>query len=104
MKKYLPLLTFLVLGIFIVSSGCKKTKETTPCDSKGILCIENKLDSTLVVTIKTTHDQFTILRDYMHCSTLTGEATYGINISAPGINRDTSITVLSCDKKLLIVQ
>lgn len=104
MKKYLPLLSFLVLGIFILTSGCKKTKDTIPCDGKGILCIENKLDSTIVVSIKTTHDQFTILKDYMHCSTLTGEATYAINISATNINRDTSITVLSCDKKLLIVQ
>ena len=104
MKKYLPLLTLLVLGTFILTSGCNKKTETTPCDSKGILCIENKVDSTLVVSIKTTHDQFTILKDYMHCSTLTGEQTYSINISATNINRDTNITVLSCDKKLLIIQ
>jgi hypothetical protein len=104
MKKYIPLLFLLILGTFILCSGCKKKTEAMPCDSKGTLCIENKLDSTIVVSITTTHDQFTILRDYMHCSELTGEQTYAINISAPGINRDTSLTILSCDKKLLIIQ
>jgi hypothetical protein len=104
MKKYLPLLLLLILGTFILNSGCKKKKDVLPCDSKGTLCIENKLDSTIVVTIKTTHDQFTILKDFMHCSELTGEQTYAINISATGIDRDTTLTILSCDKKLLIVQ
>ena len=104
MKKYLPLLILLILGTFILSSGCKKKKDAMPCDSKGTLCIENKLDSTIVVTLKSTHDQFTILKDYMHCSELTGEQTYAINISATGIDRDTTLTILSCDKKLLIVQ
>jgi hypothetical protein len=104
MKKYLPLLILLILGTFILSSGCKKKKDAMPCDSKGTLCIENKLDSTIVVTLKSTHDQFTILKDYMHCTILTGDQTYAINISATGIDRDTSLIILSCDKKLLIVQ
>ena len=104
MKKYLPLLILLILGTFILSSGCKKKKDAMPCDSKGTLCIENKVDSTIVVTLKSTHDQFTILKDYMHCSTLNGDQTYSINISATGIDRDTSLVILSCDKKLLIVQ
>ena len=104
MKNYIPLLLFLILGTFILSSGCSKKKEATPCDSKGILCIENKLDSTIIVSIKNTHDQFPILKDYMHCSTLNGDQTYSINISATGIDRDTSLVILSCDKKLLIVQ
>jgi hypothetical protein len=104
MKKYLPLLFLLILGTFILSSGCKKKKEVTPCDSKGILCIENKLDSSIIVSIKNTHDQFTILKDYMHCSTLAGDQTYQLNISSTGINVDTSLVILSCDKKLLIIQ
>jgi hypothetical protein len=104
MKKYLLLLFLLILGTFILCSGCKKKKDSTPCNNKGTLCIENKLDSTIVVSIKTTHDQFTILRDYMNCTELTGDQTYSINISATGINRDTSLIILSCDKKLLIVQ
>jgi hypothetical protein len=104
MKKYLPLLFLLILGTFVLSTGCKKKKEALPCNSKGTLCIENKLDSTIIVSIKTTHDQFPILRDYMHCSELEGDQTYAINISATGIDRDTSIIILSCDKKLLIVQ
>jgi hypothetical protein len=104
MKKYLPLLFLLILGTVVLSSGCKKKKEATPCDSKGILCIENKLDSSVIISIKNTHDQFTILKDYMHCSTLPGEQTYLLNISSTGIEVDTSIVVLSCDKKLLIIQ
>jgi hypothetical protein len=104
MKNYLPLLILLIIGTFILSSGCKKKKDVAPCNGKGTLCIENKLDTTIVVSIKTTHDQFQILRDYMHCSELTGDQTYSINISSIGIDRDTSITILSCDRKLLIVQ
>jgi hypothetical protein len=104
MKKYLPLLFFMVLGLFILSSGCKKKTEALPCNGTGILCIENKLDSTITVSIKNTHDQFVILKDYMHCSTLTGDQTYNLNVSATGISKDTAITVLSCDKKLLIIQ
>ena len=104
MKKYLPLLFLLILGIFIVSSGCKKTTESVPCGNKGTLCIENKLDSSVIVSVKPTHDQFTILKDYMHCSELTCNQTYTINVSATGINRDTTVTILACDKKLLIIQ
>jgi hypothetical protein len=104
MKNYLPFLFLLALGTFILTTGCKKKKEVTPCDSKGTLCIENKLDSTITVFLKSTHDQFQIAKDYMHCSELTGDQSYSINISATGIDRDTTITILSCDKKLLIVQ
>jgi len=105
MKKTLPFLFLLILGyFFILSSGCSNKNEPTPCNSEGTLCIENKLDSTIIVTFKNTHDQFSILKNYMHCSTLTGDVTYSINISATGIDRDTSLTILSCDKKLLIIQ
>jgi hypothetical protein len=104
MKKYFPLFLFLILGTFIFNSGCKKTTDSSPCDNKGTLCIENKLDSSIVVTIKTTHDQFIVLKNYMHCSEEIGNGTYQINISSTGIDRDTAITILSCDKKLLIVQ
>ncbi|MCX6247139.1 MAG: hypothetical protein NTW10_05350 [Bacteroidetes bacterium] len=104
MKKYIPLLILLILGTFIISSGCKKKKDALPCNGKGVLCIVNKLDSTITVTIKTTHDQFPILKDNMHCSDLTGDASYSVNISATGIDRDTTLTIYSCDKQLLIIQ
>lgn len=102
MKTFLPLFFLLILGSFI--SGCSSKKDASPCDSEGTLCIENKLDSTIVVSIKTNHTTFSILKDYMHCSTLTGDVTYDINISATGINRDTTLVILTCDKKLLIIQ
>jgi len=105
MKKYFPLLFLMILGTLILNSGCSKTSDnSSPCDGKGTLCIENKLDSSIVVTLKTTHNQFTIPKDYMHCTDLTGDATYSINISATGIDRDTLLTIFSCDKKLLIIQ
>lgn|GEM_PF-1933882 len=104
MKKNFPFLILLILGFFILSSGCSNKNELTPCNSEATLCIENKLDSTIVVTFKNTHDQFTILKNYMNCSTLAGNQTYSINISATGIDRDTSLTLLTCDKKLLIIQ
>jgi hypothetical protein len=98
------LVLLLILGSFILSSGCKNKDTSTPCNAEGTLCIENKLDSNIVVSIKNIHDQFTIQKDYMHCSTLTGDITYKINVSATGVDRDTAITILTCDKKLLIVQ
>ncbi|MGA3012635.1 MAG: hypothetical protein ABSD71_01240 [Bacteroidales bacterium] len=98
------LVLLLILGSLILSLGCSNKNPATPCNAEGTLCIENKLDSTIVISIKNTHDQFTILKDYMHCSTLTGDVTYKINVSATGIDRDTAITILTCDKKLLIVQ
>jgi len=104
MKKHLLLFILLVLGTFILSSGCKKASESSPCNNTGTLCIENKLDSTITVSVKPTHDQYTIDKNYMHCSDLTGGQSYTINISATGINRDTTLTILNCDKKLLIIQ
>ena len=104
MKKFFLFLSASVVCGLVFISGCSKTSDPMPCDGKGTLYIENKLDSTLVVTIKTTHDQFTVKKDYIHTSSLNGEVTYAINISSTGIDKDTNITVLSCDRKLLIVQ
>jgi hypothetical protein len=104
MKNYSLFLTLLLLAFIAISTGCKKKTDPLPCDGKGTLCIENKLDSTIIVTLKPSQAQFPIAKDYMHCSELTGEQSYTINIAATGIDRDTTITVLSCDKKLLIVQ
>jgi hypothetical protein len=104
MKNYILFVSFILLCVIIFSSGCKKKTETTPCDSKGTLCILNKLDSTVVVSIKPSQAQYTLLKDNMQCPELAGDQTYTINVSGNGIDRDTSITILSCDKKLLILQ
>jgi hypothetical protein len=104
MKRYLPFLLLLLLTALFISPGCKKKKDALPCDGKGVLCIVNKLDSSIVVTIKTTHDQFPILKDNMHCSDLTGESSYALNISSTGLNKDTTLYIQSCDKQLIIVQ
>jgi hypothetical protein len=104
MKNFLLLLSLMLFCVIVLNTGCKKKKETPPCDNKGTLCIENKLDSKVVITIQPSQAQFDLAKDYMHCSELTGDQTYNINISATGIERDTSIAILSCDKKLLIIQ
>jgi hypothetical protein len=104
MKSPILFFSLIFLTVIILSTGCKKKKEELPCNGKGTLCIENKLDSAVVVTVKPSQAQFTLLKDYMHCSELTGDQTYTINISTTGIDKDTAITVLTCDKKLLIIQ
>ncbi|MCX6245212.1 MAG: hypothetical protein NTU98_10965 [Bacteroidetes bacterium] len=104
MKNFILFLSLLFLSVIILSSGCKKKTESTPCDGKGTLCIENKLDSTITITLKPSQSTFDLQKDYMQCSDLTGDQTYTINVSGNGIDRDTTITVLTCDKKLLIIQ
>jgi len=104
MKNFLLFLSLILLCFIVLNTGCKKKKETPPCDNKGTLCIENKLDFAVVVSIQPSQAQFPLAKDYMHCTELTGDQSYTINISATGIDRDTSITILSCDKKLLIIQ
>ena len=104
MKNHILFLFLMLFSVIILSSGCKKKKEDIPCDGKGTLCIENKLDFKVVVSLKPSQSTFDLERDYMHCSELSGDQVYTINISATGINRDTSITILNCDKKLLIIQ
>jgi len=105
MKNHILFLSLLMLFCAtVVVSGCSKKKDSVPCNGKGTLCIENKLDSTIVISVKPTHNTFTLLKDFMSCTELDGGQIYTINVSGNGINRDTTFTVLNCDKKLFIVQ
>ena len=104
MKNTVLFFSFLLLCFSLLSSGCTKKKDSVPCDGKGTLCIENKLDSTIVISIKPTHAQYTLLKDYMNCTELDGGQAYTINVAGTGIDRDTTITITNCDKKLFIIQ
>jgi hypothetical protein len=83
--------------------SCSKETTQEPCDGKGTINIENKLDSTITVKIVQTHTTKSIPKDYTLPFTLVGNQPYTINIDGPQYNRDTTLMLLSCDNKLLIV-
>jgi hypothetical protein len=87
------------------SSGCTTKESTPPCDNKGKVCIENKLDSTLTVYISETHNQFDIQKNYMECLELEGNQPYKFTFTGPNHDiRDTTFMVIPCDNMLLTIQ
>lgn len=70
----------------------------------GNLCIENKLDTEVTITLKPIHDQFKLKKDYMKCSQLEGNKPYTITITSVSHESDTTIMILPCDNKLLIIK
>ncbi len=104
MKKHAFLLTVAILSLVLSISACKKTKEQEPCNNKGKLCLENKMDSSVVITIKPINSQFTLQKDYTKCSELPGNNPYTVTIATPSTSRDTTIFILPCDNKLIILR
>jgi len=106
MKRYIfPLfLLALLTGFFILYSGCTPKKAVSPCDNKGSICIENKLDTTLSVSISQLHSTFDITKDYMKCLDVVGDQAYTLSISSLNFQMDTTLFVLPCDKHLLIIK
>jgi hypothetical protein len=106
MKRYIfPLFYFtLISSLFIVYSGCSPKKSVSPCDNKGSICIENKLDTTLSVSITQLHNTFDITKDYMKCIDVVGDQAYTLNISSLNFQLDTTLFLLPCDKHLLIIK
>ena len=89
----------------VFSIGCKTKKNTTPCDNKGKICIENKLDSTVTVDIRQIHYQFEIQKNYMQCIELEGDQPYEFTFTGPNHDiRDTTFLVMGCDNKLITLQ
>ena len=70
----------------------------------GNLCIENKLDTEVTITLTPNHDQFKLKKDYMQCSQLDGNKPYKITITRSSHENDTSIMILPCDNKLMIIK
>ncbi|MCX6252424.1 MAG: hypothetical protein NTX61_16955 [Bacteroidetes bacterium] len=106
MKKHIiPLFLFtLLFGLLFMFSTCSSKKTVTPCDNKGSICIENKLDTTLTVSITQLHNTFDITKDYMKCIDIIGDQAYTLSISSLNFQMDTTLFVLPCDKHLLIIK
>lgn len=103
MKKFPFISVAVILLLTVIAISCTKEKVQEPCDGKGTINIENKLDSTITVKIVQTHTTKSIPKDYTLPFILAGNQPYTINIDGPQYNRDTTFMLLSCDNKLLIV-
>ncbi|MCX6281324.1 MAG: hypothetical protein NTU51_05125 [Bacteroidetes bacterium] len=106
MKKNLLILIALILGTVFVSSSCKKSTSSQPCDGKGTVCFENKRDSLLIINIVQLHATINLQHDEMQCETFAGGTTYTIKYSGPaytGNLKDTTMLVQNCDNKLIII-
>jgi hypothetical protein len=105
MKNYFLGTSFIILVLIILLSGCKSNPPADPCNNTGQLCIENKMDSALVVSIVQKHKQITLQKDFMECFDLEANQPYTVSISGSGYTRpDTTLMILPCDNKLIVVK
>ena len=105
MKKFFQFGAGFLVICFLAISGCSADDPSEPCDNTGQVCIENKLEFSLVVSITQTNQQETLPVDYMQCFTLEANQAYTLSFSGTGYNRpDTTIMVLPCDNKLIIIE
>ena len=102
MKNSIIAISIMITAFFSFSSCTEKVAED-PCDGTGVLNIENKLDSTLSVKILETHNTVSIAKDFTLPFTLTGNQPYTLTIDGPEYHKDTTLMILFCDNKLLIV-
>ena len=103
MKKYAIAITILIFSSIIILSGCKKNEVEEPCNGKGIMNVENKLDTIITVKVVQTHNTIEIEKDFTKPFSLTGNQPYTFTIDGPNYHIDTTIYLSSCDNKLLIV-
>jgi hypothetical protein len=105
MKNYLLFTSGFILIMIMVFSSCKSKSTQDPCNNMGKLCIENKMDSTVVVSIIQKHQQVTLQKDFMECFDLDANLPYTISISGSSYTKpDTTLMILPCDNKLIVVQ
>ena len=103
MKKSAFAISILLVTVFSVMTACTAKKTADPCNGIGILNVENKLDSTISVKIMETHNTMSIKKDYTLPFSLAGNQPYTLTIDGPQYHKDTTIMVLFCDNKLIIV-
>jgi hypothetical protein len=104
MKKYFLFACVIAVSVILGFSGCKDNTTEPPCNNMGKLCIENKMDSTVIVNIVQKKQQVTLQKDYMECFDLDGNMPYTISISGSGYTKpDTTLMILPCDNKLFVV-
>ena len=105
MKKYFLFVTVISLLFFLGFSGCKDNTIEDPCNNMGTLCVQNKMDSSVIVNIVQKKQQVTLKKDYMECFNLDGNMPYTISISGSGYSKpDTTLMILPCDNKLFVVK
>jgi hypothetical protein len=104
MKKNLLPILGCVFWTFLLVSSCTPKTDSSPCNNLGNLCIENKLDTDITITLKPIHDQFKLKKDYMKCMQLEGNKPYTVTVTTISTEKDTTIMILPCDNKLLIVK
>ncbi len=104
MKKYVSLLAVLLLITSLAFVQCSKKTDQQPCNNKGVLCVENKMDTTVSVFIMPVRLQYNLQVDYINCTELEGNQPYTITVSKPDYSWDTTMIILPCDNKLLVVK
>ena len=90
------------MAILIGFAACNKKKTEEPCNGKGTLYLENKLDSTVTVIIVQSHNAIPLEKDYMQIFDLPGNQPYEIKVTGPNYYFDTTLMILPCDNKLII--
>ncbi|MDP4281790.1 MAG: hypothetical protein Q8867_06525 [Bacteroidota bacterium] len=103
MKRNLFLFPALILVLFIAFASCKDKKESEPCDNKGTLWVENKMDTTITVFIMPVREQYTLTKNFSQSSKLSGNVPYTITISKDNYQWDTTMMIVPCDNKILII-
>jgi ABC-type enterochelin transport system substrate-binding protein len=104
MKTSLLSIAFCMSFVLLVNSCSRKNKEVPPCDNKGKLCLTNKTDSAVKVTIKEAPNQFTLEKDNIQCVLLDGNVLYTISITGKKYDKDTSVMVSVCNEKDIIIR
>jgi|GEM_PF-5800120 len=91
-------------GIFNLALAvrCIQGEAKPPCDNKGSICFENRLDSTLNLTITEAQLQISLKKYYMDCRNLVAGKTYNIFYQSIELYGDTSIYLNPCDNLLII--
>lgn len=103
MKKTIIPVTFLLMAIFIAIASCSKQNPEDPCGGKGILWLENKMDSAVSVTVVQIHSTVTVDKDYTQRFDLAGNQPYQIKITGPKYYLDTTLMIQNCDNNLFVI-
>lgn len=104
MKTAPRIFVVLLALIALFSAACTEKKAVDPCEGKGVLSVENKLDSAISVKILETHNTVTIGKDFTLPFHLDGNQPYTLTIDGPQYHKDTTFMILYCDNKLFIVK
>ncbi len=103
MKKSAIALSLLLFASVLIFSGCVKKTTEDPCGGKGVLSVENKLDSAISVKVVQTHNTMSVEKDYSLPFLLAGNQPYTLTIDGPRYHKDTTFMILYCDNKLFVV-